>query len=374
MKRFLILIFILRAFSAILSGQPNNAIFRTGLINQIWRIEDIKHPISETTFPIEVIYPIQENFNIQVNHSPALSSFGDSSLSGISDTWIRSSYRFSDDRAMVSVGLGVPTGKTKLGFFESDVSAMLGLNAFKFQLPVFGQGFTISAGIMYALPINEKITVGGGANFVLRNKYKINIPQGNQLVSSEYNPGEQIGINLGCDYLIVPNLRTNFDFILGYYTTDKLMNSNDTTKFVSGPKYSFRGGLQYQVPIGYLWMMAFYRAKAKNETWDNQALVLVAEDKNTNITLRELEFGAIITLSKVFSLLPGIELRSYQENDYKKGQVDLYGGCLGYELQMLENLTLSMGAKFFFGQGEFMNSMRSLSGFELLVRTQWEFK
>jgi len=374
MKQISILIIILFAFNSILSGQTNNAILRTGLINQIWTIKYIKRPISETTFPIEVIYPIGENLNIQFNHSPAFSSFGDSTLSGISDTWIRSSYRFSEDRAMVSVGLGVPTGKTELGLFESDVSAMLGVNAFKFQLPVYGQGFTASVGIMYALPINEQLTVGGGANFVLRNKYKINIPQGNQLVSSQYDPGEQIGINLGCDCLPIPKLRTNFDFILGYYTTDKLMNSTDTTKYVSGPKYSLRAGLQYQVPVGYLWMMAFYRAKAKNETWDNQALVLVTEDKNTNITLRELEFGAILTLSKVFSLHPGIEIRSYQENDYKKGQVDLYGGCLAYELQMLENLTLSMGAKLFFGQGEFMNSMRSLSGFELLVRTQWEFK
>jgi len=275
---------------------------------------------------------------------------------------------------MLSVGLGVPTGKTELGFFESDISMMLGVNAFKFQLPVFGQGFTASAGIMYALPINEKITVGGGANFVLRNRYKIKIPQAGQLVSSQYDPGEQIGVNLGCDYLIVPNLRSNFDFILGFYTTDKLMNSTDTTKYVSGPKISFRAGVQYQVPTGYLWMTAFYRAKAKNETWDNQALVLVTEDKNTNITLRELEFGAILKLSKAFSLLPGIEIRSYKENDYRKGQIDLYGGCLGYDLKMLENITLSMGAKLFFGDGELMNSLRRLSGFELLVRTQWEFK
>jgi len=375
MKKIFIMIFMLHVFSneGVLA-QNSNAIIRTSFISQTWSIEDIDRSISEMTFPVEIIYPIRDNFNIQINHSPAVSNFGDTSLAGLSDTWIRSGFRFSNDRALFSVGLGIPTGKSELTLFESDLSSILSVNAFKFQLPVFGQGFTASAGLMYAYPINEKLTIGGGANFVLRNKYKINVASGNQLIASQYNPGEQIGINIGCDFLIIPNLRSNFDFIFSYYTTDKLTNSNDTTKFQSGPKYSFRGGLQYQVPYGYFWLTAFYRAKAKNETWDNQALVMIAEDKNSNITLREFELGAVITLSNVFSLLPGFEIRSYKENDFKKGQVDLYGGCIGYEFQMLENLTISMGAKLFFGQGELGNLLRNISGFELLARSQWKFK
>lgn len=372
MRRYFFVAFIIFMFNGAISGQTQNGILRTGIISQTWSIERIKNPITEITFPIEVNYPIRENLNIQVDHIPAISSFGDTSLSGLSDTWIRSNYRFANDRALVSVGLGIPTGKTKLNFSEVDLSTKLSINAFKFQLPVFGQGLTLSSGIMYAQPINEKITVGGGINFVLRNEYKINVIENSQLVPSKYDPGEQIGISLGCDYLIIPDLHSSMDFIFSYYTPDKLTNSSKATKFVSGLKYCLKIGAQYQAAFGQLWMLAYYRGKAKNETWDYQALVLSSEDKNANITLRELALGAKIPLSKTFSILPTLEVRSYVENDFKKGGVDLFGAGFGYELQLIEKLSIQMGAKILVGYGEYINIIRDFSGFELLMGTQWK--
>ena len=363
MKRFSILIFMLLIFCGKILSQTHNGILRTGFVTQIWSLETLENPISESTFPIDIIYPVQENLNIQLSHSPAMSRFGSINLSGLSDTWIRSTYAFSNNRALVSAGLGLPTGKTRLNASEMNLSTLLSLNAFKFRMPVFGQGFTMSAGIMYAYPVNEKMTIGVGANYVFRGEYRYS-----QLLTNKYDPGDQIGVNMGFDYLIIPNLHSNFDFIFNYYTPDKLDN---TKMFASGAKFITKVGLQYQLTSGYLWMRAYHGSKAKNETWDGQALV--PDDKNYKITMRELELGARIALTEIIAILASTEVRSYAENDGKQRGVDLYGVGLGYELQMLERFGISMGAKLFSGDGEFKNSTQNFSGFELLLGTQWKF-
>jgi len=363
MRKVWILIFILVIFCGEIFSQTYDRILQTGFVYQVWSIENINNPISETTFPIEVIYPIQENLTLQFNHSPAASRFGSNNLSGLSDTWIRSTYAFSNNQALVSVGLGLPTGKAELNTSEMNVSALLSQNAFKFRVPVFGQGLTVSAGVMYAYPINEKVTLGAGINYVFRGKYKYS-----KFLPDKYDPGDQIGANLGFDYLIIPRLRSNVDLIFSYYTADKL---NNTKMFLSGLKLSTKFGVQYQVSAGYLWMRAYYRKKAKNETWDGQALV--PDDKNYNITQRELEVGAKFVLTEILSIIASGEIRSYIENDIKQGWVDLLGGGVGYELQVSERFAIAMGIKLFLGDGEFMNMIPNFSGFELHLGTQWKF-
>lgn len=363
MKKAWILIFILFIYCGQLSGQTQGGILRTGFVFQVWSIETLNKPISEITLPIEVVYSLRENLNIQFNHSPAVSHFGSNSLSGLSDTWIRSTYAFSNKRALVSLGVGLPTGHTNLDTSEMSVSALLSQNAFKFRVPVFGQGLTFSAGIMYAYPLNDKVTFGGGLNYVYRGKFKYS-----KLISDRYDPGDQIGANLGFDYLILPRLRANMDIIISYYTADKL---NNTKMFVSGLKFSTKLGMQYQTSFGYLWMRAYYRAKAKNETWNGQALV--PDDKNYNTTIRELEAGSKIALSEILSILASGEIRSYIENDVQQGWVDIIGGGVGYELQMSKKLVINMGVKLFLGDGEFMNTIPNYSGFELNIGTQWKF-
>ncbi len=367
MRRFPISLFIFLMIHGQLLSETPNGFIRTGFVVQMWSVETIKDAVSENTYPIEIMYPIRENLTVQLNHSPAVSRFGDINMSGLSDTWIRSTYAFQDRRALVSVGVGLPTGKTELNDTEASLSSFLCQNAFKFRLPVFGQGLTVSAGIMYAYPLNEKMTIGAGINYVLRGSYKYSKHQ-----KDTYNPGDQIGANLGVDYLMLPKLRTNLDFVLSYYTADKMANEE---MFVSGPKFSLKAGLQYQANFGYLWMRSYYSTKSKNETWNDQALVLEPDDKNYNITLREFEVGTKIGLLEMLSLLVSGELRSYVENEAKQGWADIFGLGLGYEFQPTERFAISMGAKFFFGDGNFLNiaPVPDLSGFELQMGTQYKF-
>ncbi len=345
----------------------DGGMLRTGVITQIWSIENIDDTINETTIPIELIYPIRPDWTIQIYHSPASSRFGANRMAGLSDTYLRSNYVLQEDRAMVSLGIGVPTGKTELNEKERNLTSLLSYNAFKFRTPVFGQGLTISAGGMYAYPINDKFTVGAGVNYVYRGRYKYT-----KYLKDSYDPGDQVGANIGFDYLILPVLRSNFDVVFNYYTADKLQN---TKMFVSGPKLALKLGVQYQASFGHLWLRAYYSSKSRNQTWNDQSLVLELQDKNYNITLRELEIGARIPVMDRLTLLVGGEGRSYVENELNQGWVDIFGPSIGYLLQVNEKLSISMETKFFYGDGEFsgMTPLPHFSGFEFYLTSQFKF-
>ncbi|MBL7095688.1 hypothetical protein ISS22_17170 [candidate division KSB1 bacterium] len=356
-------------------SQDSGASMRTSFIFQKWDIEKVDDSITEGTFPIEVNYPIRENINLQLNHFPALSKFGKNELAGLSDTWLRANYSFADDRALASFGIGIPTGKTELDSSEIVLARLLSEQSFKFQLPVYGQGLTVSGGVMYAMPVSEKITIGAGLNFVLRNAYKFST-----MNSVEYNPGEQFGINVGFDYVIMENLTSNVDIVYNYYTSDKM---KDEEIFTSGPRISSKIGLMYQQRSSYYWIRAAYQAKAKNEfyiyTLNNK---LEQKQKIPNITIRELHIGSKFQFTEklLFSVVG--EVRSYVGYKKDRGWADLYGGGVVGEYYLMETFSLFSGLKFFFGDGEFSGITPDadfggitpkVQGLELQIGSQWNF-
>ena len=363
---FCILLLLIFIFNSVFSA-PKNGILKTGLVYQNWSIEKLDDPVSEATFPIEVIYQIQNNLNIQIKHFPTFSKYGSASLNGLSDFWVKSSYSFAGNRALACIGFSLPTGKTKLDSSEIVITRILSKNSFKFRMPVLGQGLTLNGGIMYAYPLNDKITLGGGLNFVYHHGYKFS-----KLSKLRYNPGEQFGLNIGLDYTILKNLNSNFDFIYNYYTKDKI----DTDKiFSSGPKLSIRFGLQYKHSFGLFWTNAYFRIKGKNESWDGQTLV--PDSTNSNNLQREVIFGARKKLNKTVVLFANLEIRSYIENDFMADYCDIFGIGFGCDLFLINDFTLSPDLIIYFGDGEFEYLNKSLnqtfSGIEFKINTKWNF-
>ena len=67
------------------------------------------------------------------------------------------------------------------------------------------------------------------------------------------------------------------------------------------------------------------------------------------------------------------EARSYLENEYSHGWVDLAGGGVIGEYQLSETFSLFSGLKLFFGDGEFWGTSPTLQGFELQIGSNWNF-
>lgn len=366
MKRKLLLILLILSISNIpLAAQELGGYVRTSAVLQLWNIEDLKDGIFEATLPVEVYFPVRENVQLQINHSPAISQFGEINLSGLSDTWLKASYLFADGNGVASLSLGLPTGRTKLDSLQVKLAKLLSWQSFQFALPVFGQGFTVSAGAMYAYPFSEKLNFGIGANLVYRAKYNFT-----QDLAASIDPGEQIGLNIGTDYLILDDLQASFDFVFNYFTPDKFDNVDI---FASGPQFSLILGLQYQRADQFYWLRAYYQGKAKNQIYDYLNEKLIPEPKNSNITIRQLNAGFQFNASDKISLSVIAEVRSYVENELKHGWTDLGGGGLVGQYHFSDRLNLFSSIKIYYGDGEIFQRNPVYQGYEFMLGTEWQF-
>lgn len=366
MKKIVFMLLFCMRVPVVLLSQDQGASVRTSFVFQRWDIENYDDAISEGTLPIEVVYPLRENVMLQINHSPALSTFGDINMSGLSDTWVRSTFSFAGDNAMASFGIGLPTGKTSLSTNELFLLRWLSEQSFKFQLPIYGQGLTVSGGVMYAYPVNESLTIGSGLNYVYRGKYKLA-----DAMTEKMDPGDQIGINLGFDYAINAEMTTNLDAVYMYYLADDLGNN---AKYKSGPSLILKVGFWYKIDFGTFWLNGLLHTKAKNEL----DLLNIQSLKSSNRTLREVTLGYKFDLTDQFVMSVVGEGRSYVESNDDPNWVDLFGGGFVGEYSLSSSLKILSGLKLFFGDRYLSNidpneTTPKLQGLELHLGSQWNF-
>jgi hypothetical protein len=125
-----------------------------GFSYQMWRIGGYQIPITQSAFPVSLILSMGSRFNLTITHTPAMSRWDEGvKLDGFSDTWFQGTYLFLKDRAMINLGFGAPTGKTELNNVQFNLSNWLGLNVFRFRLPVYGQGACGKLGFALAFPL-----------------------------------------------------------------------------------------------------------------------------------------------------------------------------------------------------------------------------
>ena len=360
MKRFMSLIILLLTFLIVYPYETRafgkGGIIKTGIVMQNWRIEADSERIAELSIPINVIFPVNEKIHIQLYNSPALARFGDFEIGGLSDTWIRGTYILIDGKMMVSGGIGLPTGKTGLTGDEASLSALLSRNVFKFQLPVFGQGFTLSTGVIYAHSFNDKFAIGSGLNFVYQGKYKY--------MEYDFDPGEQMGMNVGFDYKPFATLKLDMDFLYTFYMRDKL---NNTEFFGAAAKLGFKFGLVYGTEKRVLNIEGRYRHSGKNDTWDGTTLI--TEPKNSNVKQMELETFYHIGFSQMFSLDILFDSRLYTENEYGVGQANIYGVGIKNNIQLTPNIEVSILFRQFSGDAYVIADIQSCSGKDFQIGT-----
>ena len=134
----------------------------------MWRVQGINDPVSQAAFPFVLLYPIGDRFSLTVTHTPAVSWWYEGSrLYGLSDTWMQGTLTFWDEKAMLNLGLGVPTGKTRLNRTEYEMTfRFLSRNIFGYHVPAYGQGLSGKVGLGFAFPISESFILGLGGQYL----------------------------------------------------------------------------------------------------------------------------------------------------------------------------------------------------------------
>ncbi|MBN1350510.1 hypothetical protein JXJ21_13930 [candidate division KSB1 bacterium] len=367
MKRFLIIALLMFPFAV--SSQyystigQRKRIFRTSLVTQSYSVENVDQSIMQVTGPTELFYPVSSNFTVQIMNTPGMATYGDSAISGLSDTYIRANYTFLDNKMLIGLGVGVPSGTNELDANEFDMSKVLSTDAFRFRLPVFGQGFTVGSGFAYAHPLSEKFVTGFGVNYVFRAKYN---PIKNSV--DNYDPGDQISTSVGLDVAVTDNSKLTFDLLYTYYLADKIRGRE---QFASGSKVCVSAGYLMQAKLWTFYFSGVLRQKGKNETWAGTSLK--PEVKNSNGPQAEIDGLARYTMNERTGLRILVELRAYGENELKTGDAALFGLGGGVDYNISSVFAITGDLKVLFGRLGGGSNASSVTGIESVMGISYMF-
>lgn len=212
-----------------------------GGVVQQWNIEDSGSVLQQAS-PVTISVPIGERVLMTIANSGSVTTHDTSKVSGISDTRVSLSYVFPGEKLWLTAGGSIPTGKTKLSPSELSVTSLVSQTAFAFSVPTFGQGYSGNVALVYAGTITRRMVLGIGASYYFKGNYEP--VQSSQ--KFDYNPGDEISLNLGYDFITYSKVaRISFDITATYFLEDKL---NGATIFHSGPRgiglisYSLKDG------------------------------------------------------------------------------------------------------------------------------------
>lgn len=355
--RMLLLIFCVAPIYAQVEMFPERpkGVLSTGINFQMWRWEksDTKNqyldPVNQMSFPVRLTVPLTRSVNLSIDHTPAISWwYDDRKISGLSDTWIQGTGVFWNDQMMWNVGMGVPTGKTRLDNSQFDLSRQLSRHALRFRLPVYGQGFCGRLGWAIAIPLREELVFGAGLQYLYRAKYNpveftYTVNDVEKVVSNKYNPGDEFDIHLGFDILIDEDTKVMVDGFYSRYSTDYL---NDQKVYEAGNKFYLNLAYFHRFREHYLWTQFRYRMKGKNALWQG------VDQKGNEVTEgNQFELDAIfeaLRFDKSSVLLTG-ESRVYGKNDAGTGGATIFGFGLSNSIDFWENSKFTINLKYLFG-------------------------
>lgn len=331
-----------------------------GLSYQRWAFEYDDNPIQQYVAPIQVFLMPTERLYLNISNSPTSTRYSSVEFSGISDTWIRATYVMPNNRLMFNLGIGAPTGVTKLSDTESFLTQLLSEQAFQFRSPSYGQGLNVRAGFALALPYQENFIFGLGANYIYKASY---YPMATDSLG-EYLPGDEISLFAGVDALLSETSKLKLDLVYSIYGTDEY----DTEKIYSSGNrilaiLSYQG-LISEKPVR---LSLRFRQKGRNEFWAPQGNSPDSYLKNGN----QIEFngvGEIYQQDKI-TLSGLLDARIYSKNENELRDASIFGIGIGGGYQYSSNTVFQLNLKYLTGsyQGQ------GVSGFDIYGSISYQF-
>jgi hypothetical protein len=348
---------------------------RFGTTFQMWKLDGYLDPLTQISLPSAINIPLGNNFNLNISNTPAFSWWQPATevlrLDGLSDTWIKGNVLLWDEHILLHAGMGIPSGRTRLDSMEYElVSQGTSRNIYRLNLPIYGQGLTLRGGAAMALPINDKLVIGFGAQYLYRAPYyplqytytytgRDGTLFEGDLWDESYNPGNEIAAHIGLDLQVGDNLKLMFDGIYTHYGKDVL---NDSTQvFGSGDKLAFHFGFYYPLETNYIWGLLTFRQRGKNEILQGGSLSL--ENVNSNGFQVELDL-----IGKLYEFTNGgflvlLDGRYFEKDEYDLREDWTVGGGVGVNYIITPTIQIDLTFKAYYGMMNW-ERRRSLIGLD----------
>lgn len=361
------------ALCQIIHGQ--RPAFSQGLVFSSWDISgDRDLTIQEWHVPILIRAGVAENIELGISGA-LLNASGDRDLeddaiSGLTDSKIQLSSSLMDDQILISGGVSLPTGQSKLSSGQRAILTWLSSDFLSLPARNPGEGLNLFGQAGAALPAGQWV-FGASLAGHLAGTYE---PYDN---GREYQPGSRLIFNLGTERIWPADHRLTADFLVIYSTNDKLEG-----------RAIFRDGVQFDTRVhgvlavgnGSLEGGLRYILRGKDKQPGTAADLIAEPDKRHGDEFR-LHTAAHLPAGQLVGLWASIDAKFLAANDYPKASpffedaahLTGFGGGLDFTLGLRS--TAGIGARVWTGKSDGALGMGplDLSGFELLQNFTFTF-
>jgi hypothetical protein len=287
--------------------------------------------------------------NLQTSH---VSTSGDlTSLSSIADAKLSLNYYIEKPGVVLSCGVNLPTGKKGLTQDEFETSLLISNEVFDLQIPNVGQGLTVQPGLAWATSLGDKFSIGAGASYQYRAKYKPLADYG------DYDPGDEVLLTAGVDFRLGETSTLAADVVFTAYGTDKL---DDEDVFASGSKIA--ANAQFRKSLGQHELLISTRYRSLSPGQIGFAGTLVPEEENVIPDMFDISARFRLRVNNSLAVAFRADGRFYQQTAKTVSGVNLFGVGLAPEITVSPNIMIPIRAKVQFGR---LENGDSLVGTEL---------
>ncbi len=306
-----------------------NRYLRLGFHAKLWEFED-DSGFLEVALPMIYSMPMGRRFALDVMASPFGAGIYDGSLRdpsngekiiSLSDTYVRASYIIGDNQVLLTVGFGIPSGKTELNNEEFTIASIAANRALANPVSNFGTGSNVNVGLAFAREIGSWV-FGFGVGFSRRSEYNLNA------LGGTIDPGDEINVTIGADKNF-GSAKFTGDAIYTMYTEDQ---SNVLSPYQAGDKLYINGRLIFT--LGFLnpiILSAGNRTRQDNTT-TNAALIQNGNEFEVKVT-------AIAPFGGNFGLKFIYLTRIYGDNNQDVGGANINGFGGGLIFKVSRNFT-----------------------------------
>ncbi len=272
---------------------------------------DLDTRISELAIPVAVVLPMGSRLNLDIATAYASSRVEqngvEETITGVTDTQLRANYTLGSDFIVLTAGLNLPTGQSKVKGDQLKAAGYIGNDFLAFPVSNLGTGFAATAGVAVARPLGEW-NVGFGASMRRAAAYDA-FEIGEDRV--RFEPGDEYRARLGVDRAVGPG-RVAFGLTYSAFGDDKDAQSSYATgdRIVTQAAYSAPVGGMSLFVSGWN-LMRLEGERAGQETMPGENI--------TNLAVTA-GIGALGT-----TLEPSIELRHWLADGERAGTLGQFG-------------------------------------------------
>jgi hypothetical protein len=199
--------------------------------------------IGEFSIPLFVVVPVTPALTFDLGtayahahvEQTALGKSTTSDIAGLTDTQIRANYVLGSDFVVLTAGVNLPTGQSRVTTAQLTAASLVGSDFLGFPISNMGTGLGETGGVAIARPLGDW-NVGAGLSMRRTEQYD---PFDVGGATFRYQPGNEYRVRVGADRAIGTG-RSTFGFTYSTFGNDELAGSiyNTGNRYITQATYN----------------------------------------------------------------------------------------------------------------------------------------